>query len=441
MVPHLIVSHSLPWRGRRELAWSSGCSFDFNILKRRASEWHYIDIIMNRRAIVSLYKFEKVPNIRGRGQEYKVTNNLTGEVLHERTADKFGKLREKGGELYYVDTQTRLLDEYSSDGDAPCVPFVASQASASVSSNASAPTAPTIRKTLNRSYSWQQQYDILNEVLYGSHVRKCGTKIEFVDRCKHGNLGPFFASVCTILNDGISYPSFSKSKAVDATVRHFVDNALADHKSKLTAKFGCNFIEHEQFMEYSPSESSQDDELGDKFYQRQIMMFLDALVFADVSEGKEESVGESRHSESQEKELQEKQVDGKLRKRPRVEKVKEKAINHVAQLQEQHNGLTSLINSIVSMTSEGPRPAAAEPVDPGVIAIKNTLTALATPPGLPAVCQKLAEGLAGYGFCTLQELLTIRDSNYHSAFAILTGLQWSPLQVNRVLGDAPNASA
>jgi hypothetical protein len=105
--------------------------------------------------------------------------------------------------------------------------------------------------------------------------------------------------------------------------------------------------------------------------------------------------------------LQKKKVDGKqLRKRPRVEKVKKKAINHVAQLQEQHNGLTGLINSIVSMTSEGPRPAAAEPVNPGVIATKNSLTALATPPGLPAVCQKLAEGLAGYGFCTLQELLT-----------------------------------
>ena len=69
----------------------------------------------DKRPIVRLYKFEKVPNIRGNGQEYKVTNNLTGEVVHERTRDAYGKIREKGNELYYADTKTRLLDESSED--------------------------------------------------------------------------------------------------------------------------------------------------------------------------------------------------------------------------------------------------------------------------------------------------------------------------------------
>ena len=400
-----------------------------------------------KRVVVQLYKFEKVPNIRGNGQEFKVTNNLTGEIVYERTRDASGKIKEKGSELYYKDTQTRVLDDFRVSEDEGEGSIEAGGSSASVASSASKAsktTVPTVKKTLIREFNLHQRYDILNEVLYGQHLNKDSKVIDVAARGKYGNVGCFFASVCAVLNDGISYPSFTRSKAVQATVKFWVDEEIEAHKQRLVTKFGEKFIEHDGFMVYSYSSASasdDDEELNDEFYARQVDMFLDALVFADHSENKEESVGEPRHTESQEKELQSTKVDGKQRKRQRVEKVKEKPINHVVQLQEQQHGLTSLINSIVSMTSEGHRPAAAEPVDPGVIAIKNSLTALATPPGLPAVCQKLAEGLAGYGFCTLQELLTIRDSNYQSASAILTGLQWSPLQVSRVLGDAPNAFA
>ncbi len=413
--------------------------------------------------------------------EFKVTNNLTGEVIHERTADRRGVLRERGRELYYADTKTKWLDEDDGEdgGEAPtatptlkinsaAAKTVAKMSkkpltnedegegqlklggsSASVESSsasgASKAAAPTLKRSLIREFSPHQKYDILNEVLYGQHLNKDGETIDVAQRSKYGNVGPFYASICALLNDGVSYPSFKDAKAVQATVKSFVDDEVRAHQARLVSQLGEDFHRHESFMVYPVVESSGSDEaeeLGEDFYKRQVLMFLDALVFADVElEDKVESLAEPRHTEHQEKEMQEKQIDGKQRKRPRVEKVKEKPINHVTQLQEQHHGLTSLINSIVSMTSEGPRPAAAESVDPGVIAIKNSLTALATPPGLPGVCQKLAEGLAGYGFCTLQELLTIRDSNYQSASAILVGLQWSPLQVSRVLGDAPNASA
>jgi hypothetical protein len=402
---------------------------------------------MSKRAVVQLYKFEKLPNIRGNGQEYKVTNNLTGEIVHERTCDANGKLRETGRELYYADTKTRLLYEYSvSEDESGGLPN-AGGSSASVASSvsdANRTTVPTVRKTLIRVFNLHQKYDILNEVLYGQHLNKDNENIDAAQRGKHGNVGLFFASVCANLNDGVSYPSFRKNKAVQTTVKSWVDDEIEAHKARLVAKFGERFFEHDSFMVYScDSASDNDEELNDKFYARQVVMFLDALVFADVPENKEVSVGEPRHTEAQEKDLQDSKIDGKQRnaKRQRVEKVKEKPIDHVAQLQEQQYGLTGLINSIVSMASEGPRPAAAEPVDPGVIAIKNSLTALASPPGLSAVCQKLAEGLAGYGFCSLQELLDIRDSNYQSASAILAGLQWSPLQVSRVLGAVPNAPA
>ena len=70
---------------------------------------------MSKRVVIQLYKFKKVPNIRGNGQEYKITNNLTGEIVYERTHDASGKIREKGNQLYYADTKTRLIDQSSED--------------------------------------------------------------------------------------------------------------------------------------------------------------------------------------------------------------------------------------------------------------------------------------------------------------------------------------
>jgi hypothetical protein len=384
---------------------------------------------MSKRQVVQLYKFEKVPNIRGHGQEYKVTNNLTGEVVNERTPDLYGRLREKGRELYFMDTKTRVADEDQNSDD--------EGGEGLGGGSASSKAALTVKKTLIREYNMQQKYDILNEILYGQHLNKEGETIDAAQRSKHGNNGLFFASVCAILNDGKSYPSFSKAKAVQATVKSFSETAITNHRARLVSRLGENFLHHDSFMAYSsPSTSDEEEELNEDFYQRQILMFLDALVFADASENKDEVAPEPRHSEEQEKVLQDTKIDGKKNaKRPRVEKVRAKPIDHVTQLQEQQSGLTGLINSIVTMASDGPRPAAAEAVDPGVLAIKSSLTALPAPPGLPAVCQKLAEGLAGYGFCTLQELLEIRDRKYDSASAILKELHWSVLQIERVLGE------
>ena len=74
---------------------------------------------------------------------------------------------------------------------------------------------------------------------------------------------------------------------------------------------------------------------------------------------------------------------------------------------EQQNGL------MTSESSALPAAAAAVSEDIGLSKLKSDLIALPNPPGLPFVCQKLAEGgLAGYGICSLQELFEIRDRNY-----------------------------
>ena len=99
---------------------------------------------------------------------------------------------------------------------------------------------------------------------------------------------------------------------------------------------------------------------------------------------------------------------------------------------EQQNGL------MTSESSALPAAAAAVSEDIGLSKLKSDLIALPNPPGLPFVCQKLAEGgLAGYGICSLQELLEIRDRNYNDAATILGELKWSSLQVCKVLGYPP----
>ena len=427
------------------------------------SQQHHCHIMSGKRAIVQLFKFEELPNRRGHGKEFKVTNNLTGAVIHERVSDhhyQWDRFKERGRELYYVDSKTKVLDfEDLQDeevvGESPQLQI----ARAASTSGPHRPTPPssesaatdltaTAKKTLIKAYTWQQKHDILNEILYGEQTRECGTRIEFVDRKKHGNLGPFFASVCATLNDATAYPSFKASKAVASSVRQFLDAALTAQRSKLTSKFGPNFHEHNDFMDYTSLGSTDDEEMGDKHYMHQVNMFLDALVFQECeqpSKPSAEAEKPQQHTEEEEKQMQESHADGitgkQGAKRVRVEKVKEKPVNHVSQLQEQHNDLTSLISDMLKMpqpdSSALPAAAAVVPEDAGLTALKVALMDLPKPPGLPFVCQKLAEGLAGTGITSLQELFEYRDTDYAATVAILTGLNWSLLQVRKVLGDPP----
>jgi hypothetical protein len=423
------------------------------------SQQHHCHIMSGKRVTVQLFKFEELPNRRGYGKEFKVTNNLTGAVIQERVSDRhyqWDRFKEKGRELYYVDSKTKVLDEDLDDnvGESPQLPS-ARAASTSASRRPTPPSSEssateltlTAKKTLIKAYTWQQKHDILNEILYGEQTRECGAKIEFVDRAKHGNLGPFFTSVCAILNDSTAYPSFKASKAVVASVRQFLDASLTAQRLKLTKKFGPNFHEHTDFMDYSSLGSDDDEEMGDKHYMHQVNMFLDALVFQECEQQSKPSAQAEKpkqHTEAEEQQMQESQADGitgkQGAKRFRVEKVKEKPVNHVSQLQEQHNDLTSLISDMLKTQPDSsalPAAAAVVPEDAGLTALRVALLGLPKPPGLAFVCQKLAEGLAATGITSLQELFEYRDDDYAGTAAMLTGLNWSQLQVRKVLGEPP----
>ena len=91
------------------------------------------------------------------------------------------------------------------------------------------------------------QYDILNEILYGQHLNKDRETIDVAQISKHGNMDLFFASVCAILYNATSYPSFNKSKAVQTIVKHFVETEIAYHRARFISKFGETFLQHDSF--------------------------------------------------------------------------------------------------------------------------------------------------------------------------------------------------
>jgi len=131
----------------------------------------------------------------------------------------------------------------------------------------------------------QQQSDILHETLYNRAVTRNGKTVTFATRNTHGNLIPFYDSICAILNDGTSYPSFvsSPAPANPVTVRQFVDKTLPAHRDKLTETFGTDFLDNPLFMKYPLLKlvGATEEEIVADGCQRQMEMSLDALVQQD----------------------------------------------------------------------------------------------------------------------------------------------------------------
>ena len=84
-------------------------------------------------------------------------------------------------------------------------------------------------------------------------------------------------------------------------------------------------------------------------------------------------------------------------------------------------------------------PSSVAPADLAIQTVRSSLLALPSPPGTLTVCDRLANSLADYGFCSLQELLDSHARSSDSTRSILTELKWSPLQIDKVLG--PKAAA
>jgi hypothetical protein len=332
---------------------------------------------------------------------------------------------------------------------------------------ADAETAQKTKRSKIRTFTPKHKYNILTEALHGNHTKPDGKRIDFQDRNKHGNLGPFYASICNVLNDKVSYPAFSTSKAVETTVRQWLDTAIQERIDWLTQTFSANFIEHRDFMkDYGhPIESSDSednvvlkyDRISDDRYDRMNKELLDSLIHLDkiheTDRRSQSSISLTEiHTSSQEEDFTAGKVDGlthgvaaviitegdgdensKKKRKHKLDRPRDKKINPAVQLQEQQNSISSLLDKLMAFSGDPTATSSSAPADPAIRSIHQALVQHPTPPGTVSVCEKLAENLAGYGFCTFQELM---DFPRARAREILAELKWSPLQIEKVLGSA-----
>lgn len=376
------------------------------------------------------------------GEEFQVVNAKTGKVVYPRISS----IANKG--MYDRLRLVRLRPEDSKDAGA-----------APEETN----TAKKVKRTKIRNFTPKMKFNILTEAMHGNHTKPDGKKIEFQDRNKHGNLGPFYGSVCRVLNDSVSYPAFKDSKAVETTVRQWLDTEMEQRIANLKQTYSENFMENNKFMqdypwygsEFQSSDSEEnftlnDDRISDDGYNRRSLELLDSLIHVDKSHEKieKDSTPAPVHTSDQEEDMTASKVDalshkvaavtvtdgaesGGKKRTYKLERPREKKMNPAVQLQEQQSSIYSLLDRLMAFSSDPLPTSSSAPADPAIHSICQALVQHATPPGTVSVCEKLAQNLAGYGFCTFQELLEYpRDR----ARAILTELKWSPLQIEKVFG-------
>jgi hypothetical protein len=319
------------------------------------------------------------------------------------------------------------------------------------------------KKHINREYTLQQQHAILNEVVFGNHKNTKGIKISPFRRNDHGNLGHFFKSVTAALNFQANGP-FEKARAVQETVRTFVETAIEGRKHFLLEKYGDQFMTRRDWDVYDQIQDSDEDDGPSSGSGKKVNTALkcgidenlDALVYNAFSAT--ESIANSSSSNSKKEHTytdsdDERQAGtangnekGVKKQRINVEKVRPPPQNPVLQLSLQQNSLQAMVQSITSLVSAPMLPAAVfqSPSTPAAVVphfdeelvpLLDSLKNLPEPPGTTAVCKNLASSLGNYGISSVQELRKMAPSE---AEKILTELKWSPLQIQKVLN--PKAS-
>ncbi len=380
-------------------------------------------------ARVPKYRFDKLEDSStGYGEEiFKVTDVQTGRVAYKALSTAANK-----GII------AKLRDVF--------VPAVASREEPA--------TAQKTKATKIRNFTPQHKYNILTEALHGNHTRSDGAQIQFQDRNKHGNCLAFFASICRVLNDGQSYPSFAKSKAVESSVRSCIDTAMGNRIAELTRELGEEFHLHADFMGEELQDAEEDESKpNSEFYIQKNIELIDFLIHLDrIHENHEgpDAPLPSHNSDQEDGMIQgnvdrlsqgvaETEITGddeekRKKRKHKLEKPREKKTNPAVQLQEQQSNISSMLDKLLAFNADPIATSSSAPADPAIQSIRQSLLQHVTPPGTISVCEKLADSLAGYGFCSFQELLDFTPRS--DARKILSDLKWSPLQIQKVLGNS-----
>lgn len=347
--------------------------------------------------------------------------------------------------LIWADTLTRPtqaeLEGYDDNDAVGYAPDASRGAAAGVGS----------KRQINRDYSLQQRHAILNEVVFGNHNNSKGTKISPFRRDEHGNNGRFFKSVVTNLNSQANGP-FSKARAVVDTVKTYVETAVEGRKKKLETDHGAEYMKRADWdmYDHSDTEFNEDGSVNKSARKTESNMrygieeMLDALVYnafsaeeAQAEQGKTNAPVYT-DADDQGQAATANGTNAKKQKREhQVEKVRAAPQSAVAQIEMKQNSMSKMIESITSLISAPVMPALPfqSPATPAIplfddelLPLLNSLKTLPEAPGTTAVCKTLASSLGNYGIISLQELRDMSDAE-----EILKGLQWTPLQIQKVL--------
>jgi hypothetical protein len=309
-------------------------------------------------------------------------------------------------------------------------------------------------RKINREFNLCQQQAIFTEVVFGTHNNKKGEKISPFKRNEHGNNGHFFDSVVAALNAQADGP-FKDARAVKDTVKLFVETAVNSRKKYLEEKYGENYMKRNDWDVYDYSSEGEDDvstseqinAIRSSKQKRAIEEMLDALVYCafDAEYGSKQPPPPSAYSDADD-EILAKTANGAFasnkRQRPQhLETMRPRTHSAVAQIASKQEDLTSMMQSIASMLavptlSAAPVSMQSSPVtqapefDEELTPLLDALKKLA--PGTTIVCRTLAMSLGNYGILSVEELREMED-----APKILKDLNWTPLQIQKVLTPVP----
>jgi hypothetical protein len=390
---------------------------------------------------VQKFQFQKQNKKNGQ-QLYKMTDVTTGiSVILSAASKTYDKHREPNFNVWiWADTFEPVDFDSEAEG-------AVERPKATVQKNASS-------KQINRKLSLIQQKHILTEVVFGEQMHPIKkTKIEPFQRNLQRCNGHFWASVVAHLNDSSKEegPFHSAPATVDKT-KDFVEIGVNDRMKVLQEKYGADFMERRDWDTFNDRPSGNEGETRDTILKDEINSLFDALVYGahEPSSSSSESTvpGAAAAYNHKDDQTLADVVNGDGVKRKRVHKlepVKPKSTNSVVQFEQRTSAISDMVKSLTALMTQPISASIAPSSDHSVAStsspgfdmelkpLLHSLLTLPKPPGTTATCEVLATGLGKYGIISLSELHEIDRTE---ADLILKGLNWSPMQIAKVLKPA-----
>jgi hypothetical protein len=391
-----------------------------------------LEAVKNKEHVqVQKFQFQK-QNTRNGCQLYKMTD-LTNQssVVLSSASKTYDAHREPTFNVWIWADTLEPVQEIGGEGDAPLEKSTLSKST----------------KTINRNLTLQQQKHIMIQVLFGDQIHPTTKiKIEPFQRHRFGFQGHFYTSVVTHLN--ASSADSGPFKVAPATVdktKDFVETGVIARMQNLKQKYGENFMDRKDWNTFNDRPDS-DDGSFESAMRDEINSMFDALVYGSYEP---EAGGNGGAASSKSNPVYTPADDDVLAaaanggaKRPKrehvLEPVKPKAVNSVAQYEERTSAITKMVDSLHSIMADQSASAApsvgransSPAFNPELKPLLASLLALPNPPGTTTTCELLATGLGRYGIIKLAEL---QEMDRGDAEKILTGLNWSPMQIAKVL--------